>query len=103
MIKNEIATYIKKAFTKAGYKTFNFGRKTRYDIGQKDWVDIVCIGKFKIVFFEVKVGKDKLSAGQHDTANMLILLGGYTKKAIQYHILTEMNYIDITTQILGGV
>jgi hypothetical protein len=102
MIKNEIAAYIKKVFTKAGYRTFNFGRKTRYDIGQKDFVDILCVGKFQVVFFEVKVGKDKLSPGQQDTRERLELLEGYTHQAIKYAVLTEGNYKEIALQILGG-
>ena len=102
MLKNDIARYIKTAFSKAGYKTWNFSRKTRYDIGQKDWVDIVCCNGFKVVFIEVKVGADKLSQGQMETAAILTALNLSNKYIISYEVITELNYKDIVCQILEG-
>jgi len=102
MLKNDIARYIKNAFTKAGYKTWNFSRKTRYDIGQKDWVDIVCCNMLRVVFFEVKVGADRLSDGQAETASLLTAINLRKKSAVVYAVLTELNYKDIVNSILEG-
>lgn len=56
---------------KYGYKVINFNSSTRLNAGMKDFIDFCIFSSRVIIFVEVKLGKDKLSEGQKETARML--------------------------------
>lgn len=93
---------ISKAFRlleKYGCKVFNFSANKRLSSGMKDFVDYVVLGRSKVYFVELKIGKDDFSEGQLGTKGHLLKIGGN----VRYHIATEKNYKTIIDLILGDL
>ncbi len=73
MIKTEKTriTEIFKELEKFGYKVFTFNSNKAVPKGTRDFVDHLIIGHGRVIFVEVKIGKDTMSAGQEQTHALL--------------------------------
>ena len=65
-----------------GYLVFNFNQKTRFGIGLTGFCDYVIIGFGRIIFIEVKIGKDRLSKEQEQLKDELV------KAQAEYNLVT---------------
>ena len=88
-MKKKISKAIKE-LEKAGFKVFNFSSNKRLNIGMRDFVDYVVITRNIVWFLELKIGTDKMNAGQNDTYYRLQVMA--PQGAIRYRIITEKNY-----------
>ena len=67
-----------------GYLVFNFNQKSRFGSGLVGFCDHLIIGFGRIIFIEVKIGKDKLSAEQEKLKDELI------KTDAEYTYITKL-------------
>lgn len=65
-----------------GYLVFNFNQKTRFGPGMVGFCDHLIIGFGRIVFIEVKIGKDQLSKEQEQLKDELV------KAQAEYNLVT---------------
>ena len=91
MTKALIGTDFKK-LEKLGFKVFNFSNNRALRNGMKDFVDIFVVGHKRTFAIEIKIGKDKLSAGQEVTRRLF-------EQCDNYHLATENNYKNIINLI----
>ena len=68
-----------------GYLVFNFNQKTRFGSGMVGFCDHLIIGFGRIIFIEVKIGKDKLSIEQEQLRAELI------RTDAEYVLITRLN------------
>ena len=68
-----------------GYLVFNFNQKTRFGSGLVGFCDHLIIGFGRIIFLEVKIGRDKLSKEQVKLKDELI------KTDAEYFYITELH------------
>lgn len=67
-----------------GYLVFNFNQKTRFGSGMVGFCDHLIIGFGRIIFLEVKIGRDKLRPEQVKLKDELI------KTDAEYLYITEL-------------
>ena len=95
---------ISKVFSelrKYGFLVYNFNQKNRFGRGLVGFVDHLIIGKNRIWFIEVKIGKDMLSREQIDLLTRLKAIG---KKfpMVEWSIVTHVEFArKLQEQILS--
>lgn len=65
-----------------GYLVFNFNQKSRFGSGLVGFCDHLIIGFGRIVFIEVKIGKDRISKQQEQLKDELV------KAQAEYNLVT---------------
>ena len=103
-MKAETKKDITKVFAnlrKFGYKVQVNNTPQRMSVGQKDWVDYTIYNKRYLVFVEVKLGKDRLSEGQKETAKYLSSIMAINKTVYYFCIKTLKEAKKIHDDLLG--
>lgn len=90
---------------KWGYTVLNFSDKRALRRGMKDWVDYVIFGRGMLVFVELKIGEDKVSKGQAETAIKLAMVTSLNK-TVFYNQVKELkdakNIVDYLLMVKNG-
>jgi len=100
--KTEITEKLNE-FRKIGciVKTFNSHHKMSR--GAVGFVDHVIIGKGKIIFIEVKIGKDVLIKSQEEPAGALQFVSNNAPNAVFYFQMTDKNYEQLISGLLESL
>lgn len=98
-IKKNISLAFRNLEKSPDFKVWNFSSNRQLGQGMKDYFDFVVIGKNALWNIELKIGKDKYSPGQIDTANRFRKLERATKR-IKYCLIDENNYLEVRDLIL---
>jgi len=97
--KKEISKSFRE-LEKLGFKVWNFSSNKRLNIGMKDYVDYVVLGRNAEHKIELKIGSDNYSEGQLDTMGRYTRLERVSGGAVMYHSVTENNYKQIIELII---
>ena len=98
MTKKIISEYFGK-LRKFGYKVFNFNSRKAFFQGLTGMTDFIIIGKGKIFFIELKIGKDKFSEIQLFTKKYILECSD-KNPFVFYLTATDLNYTEIVSDIM---
>lgn len=98
MTKKIISEYFGK-LRKFGYHIYNFNSRKAFFQGLSGMTDYIIIGKGKIFFIELKIGKDKFSEIQLETKKYILECSD-KNPFVFYLIATDLNYTEIISDIL---
>lgn len=98
MTKKIISEYFGK-LRKFGYKVFNFNSRKAFFQGLTGMTDFIIIGKGKIFFVELKIGKDKYSEIQIEIKKEILNVSD-RNPFIFYLTATDLNYTEIVSDIM---
>jgi len=73
-----------------GFTVINFNSKSKFSAGLRGFVDYVIFDKTRLIFIEVKIGKDKYSKAQEDTKVKLSSIAEYNP-AVYYHLVSDLS------------
>jgi len=85
---------------KWGFLVFNFNQKNRFGRGLVGFVDHLVIGRNRIWFIEVKIGKDKFSKEQEDLKDRISEIEGWTNGRIDYRIVFDLQTAKSIQEII---
>ena len=98
MTKSEITKIFSK-LREYGYLVAHFTDNRRGTKGNNGFPDIHIVGKGKIYYIEVKIGKDTFSPDQLKYQEVLQRVNVYTDR-VKYLVVTEKNAQQIADDIL---